>query len=218
MRYWLIFNFKTMFSSINKHKLSKPIKILIIFVAILVGIILVALAVLISLNPTFVIDSGGVANVNKSNINNAVQVNNFEDCQKAGFPISEIYPPQCQANGQTYTKDIGNQLDKIDLIQVVSPRPGQKIENPLVVVGEARGGWYMSGQFPVKLMDSSDRLIASGQALAQTSWTTEDFVRFQAEIKFEVPKAETGYLLLEKSNPSGLPKNADFLKIPVTFK
>jgi hypothetical protein len=211
-----------MVSSINRHKLNKPIKFLIIFVAILVGIILVALAVLISLNPTFIVDIGGGSNVknnlNKSNINTAVQVNNFEDCQKAGFPISEIYPPQCQANGQTYTKDIGNQLDKIDLIQVVSPRPGQKIESPLVVVGEARGGWYMSGQFPVKLMDNSDRLIASGQALAQTSWTTEDFVRFEAEIKFEVPKAEVGYLLLEKSNPSGLPKNADFLKIPVNFK
>lgn len=213
-----------MVSPIKRQKISKPIKILIVFVALLVGSILLSLAVLLIVDPSSI--RGIVPSLNsaaKNNLNSAdnkpdVQVNNFEECQKAGFPLLETYPPQCQANGQIYTKNIGNQLEKQDLIQVVSPRPGQKIENPVTIVGEARGGWYMSGQFPIKLMDSNDQLIANGQAIAQTSWTTEDFVRFEAEINFNLPKTDAGYLLLEKSNPSGLPKNADFLRIPIIFK
>jgi hypothetical protein len=47
---------------------------------------------------------------------------------------------------------------------------------------------------------------------------TTNYVPFEAEIDFAVPAGVTsGFLILEKSNPSGLSENADELKIPVRF-
>jgi hypothetical protein len=46
---------------------------------------------------------------------------------------------------------------------------------------------------------------------------TEDFVPFEATIKFEKPDTETGFLVLERDNPSGLPEYDDELIIAVRF-
>jgi hypothetical protein len=46
---------------------------------------------------------------------------------------------------------------------------------------------------------------------------TEEFVPFTATLTFEQPETETGFLVLEKDNPSGLPEQADELRIPVSF-
>ena len=46
---------------------------------------------------------------------------------------------------------------------------------------------------------------------------TKDFVPFKAELEFSLPSTETGVLILEKDNPSGLPENDDELRIPIRF-
>jgi len=143
-----------------------------------------------------------------------------------GYSIYQLYPsepapipqeeelqkPEEETN-QTYTG-----LDKIDLIRVENPEPYQTINSPLVIKGEARGYWFFEADFPVKLLDEEENLIALQIATAQSDWMTEDFVPFEAVLEFETPAAERGFLVFEKDNPSGLQENADELRIPVVFE
>ena len=143
----------------------------------------------------------------------------FEDCVAAGNPVMESYPRQCRAGGQTFTENIGNELDKTDLIRLSNPRPNQKISSPLTVSGEARGTWFFEASFPVVLTDWDGLIIAQGIATADGNWMTEDFVLFTAELTFEKPTLyNRGTLILRKDNPSGLPANDDALEIPVVFE
>ena len=157
------------------------------------------------------------------------EINSFEECVFAGYPVLESYPRQCKTpEGKTFAEDIGNELEKSDLIKVSSPRPNQTIESPLSISGEARGFWFFEADFPVKLFDDNDFLLGviPAQALGDpegeqapygASWMTEDFVPFSATLSFAVPSTSKGRLFLEKDNPSGLPENADELRIPVYF-
>jgi hypothetical protein len=148
----------------------------------------------------------------------AKTITSFEECVSAGNPIMESYPRQCAANGQTFTENIGNELEKSDIIRIDQPRPNTMITSPLIVTGQARGAWYFEADFPVILYDANGNILASTPAQAQGEWMTQDFVQFSAEIIFEMPDTDTGELVLEKSNPSGLPENIDELRIPVRFR
>ena len=125
---------------------------------------------------------------------------------------------QCRTpDGKTFTEDIGNELEKKNLIRIEKPRPNDKVLSPLEIKGEARGYWFFEASFPIKLIDGNGNEIAHGIAQAASDWMTENFVPFQAKIEFQYPETKKGTLILEKDNPSGLPENADELRIPVTF-
>jgi len=148
-----------------------------------------------------------------------IEVQSFDECLEAGYPLMESYPRQCRApDGKTFTEDIGNELEKIDLIRLNNPRPNQVIESPLLIEGEARGFWYFEASFPIKLFDQNQNLLGTAIAQAQSDWMTENFVPFRTELSFSNPTTKKGWLVLEKDNPSGLPENADELRIPVIFK
>ncbi len=143
------------------------------------------------------------------------EITTFEECA-AKYPVMESYPEQCVTpGGAHFTRDIGNELEKTDLIRITSPRPGETITNPLVVTGEARGYWFFEASFPVVLLDAEGNEIASGPAQAQSEWMTEEFVPFKAELTFTNETAGKGTLVLKKDNPSGLPENEDALRVPV---
>lgn len=148
---------------------------------------------------------------------NEKSVTNFKECEEAGNPVMESYPQQCAASGQTFVEDIGNELEKTDLIRIDAPRPNQVVNSPLIIKGQARGTWFFEGSFPVKLLNADGREIAVGYVTAKTDWMTEDFVEFAGELKFSDPGTDTGTLILQKDNPSGLPENADELRVPVKF-
>jgi hypothetical protein len=149
----------------------------------------------------------------------APSVNSFEECVSAGYQIMESYPRQCKIpDGKTFTEDIGNELEKLDLIKIDNPRPNQTIESPLFIRGEARGFWFFEADFPVKLFDDNGFLLGVIPAQALGDWMTEDFVAFEATLPFAVPATQKGRLVLEKDNPSGLPEHADELIVPVYFK
>lgn len=162
-----------------------------------------------------VIIIGGVIFWN-SKESDIVKVANFEECLRAGYTIMESYPRQCRTpDDQTFVEDIGNELEKIDLIRINTPRPNQIIKSPLNIEGEARGVWFFEGDFPIKLLDENDNIIGTAIAETEGEWMTEDFVSFKAELEFETPATEHATLILEKDNPSGLPENADELRVPV---
>lgn len=146
-------------------------------------------------------------------------VTSFEECMKAKNPIMENYPRKCKTpDGKNFTEDIGNELEKTNIIRLNSPRPNQIISSPLIITGEARGTWYFEASFPVKLADEKGNELAQVVAQAQSEWMTKDFVPFKAELKFETPSTKNGFLTLEKDNPSGLPENEDKLTIPIRFQ
>lgn len=108
--------------------------------------------------------------------------------------------------------------DKSSLIRNVNVKPGDLIESPLVIEGEARGFWYFEASFPIVLVNWDGLIIAEGFATAQDEWMTEDFVPFEATLEFTKPSyGDTGALILQKDNPSDLPEFDDALEIPIKF-
>jgi len=147
-----------------------------------------------------------------------ISADSFETCVSLGYPVLESYPRQCRtSDGKNFTEDIGNELEKQNLIQVSQPRPNDLIASPLEIKGEARGYWYFEASFPVKLLDANGTEIGLGIAQAKSDWMIEDFVPFEVKIEFQNPKTKKGTLVLKKDNPSGLPENDDELRIPVYF-
>jgi Immunoglobulin-like domain of bacterial spore germination. len=149
----------------------------------------------------------------------AKKITNFEECISAGHPVMESYPRQCKTpDGKTFVEDIGNEVEKADLIRVNNPRPNQTIKSPLTIEGEARGFWFFEASFPIKLLDEKGNELGIAIAQAQDEWMTEDFVPFRAQLEFSPPETDRGTLVLEKDNPSGLPEHDDELRIPVRFE
>lgn len=103
-------------------------------------------------------------------------------------------------------------------IRNLSVKSGQEITSPLVVEGEARGTWFFEASFPIKITDEQGNALGISYAQAQSEWMTEDFVPFKGEITYVSKIDGNGFLVLEKDNPSGLPENADAIKIPVVLK
>lgn len=125
---------------------------------------------------------------------------------------------------RTSGDDIGSETDKIDLIKINTPRPNSQVLSPLIVEGEARGYWFFEASFPVRVLDGDGKELGIGIAQVQpdpatgeVNWMTEDFVPFRATVNFKMPQFETGTLVLEKDNPSGLPEHADQIEIPIKF-
>lgn len=146
------------------------------------------------------------------------EVSSFEECVAAGNPVMESYPRQCRSEaGQVFTEEIGNEIEKNDLIRVSQPRPNAVVASPLTIRGEARGFWFFEASFPIQILDESGAVIAESFVQATDEWMTTEFVPFEATITFNKPTSLKGSLVLKKDNPSGLPENGDELIIPIVF-
>lgn len=147
------------------------------------------------------------------------EIVSFDECVAAGYPVLESYPSQCKIpNNKTFIENIGNELEKSDLIRVNSPRPNQTIQSPLVIEGEARGNWFFEASFPVQLIDENGEIVAQSNAQAQSDWMTDNFVSFKAKLDFPLSLSGKGTLILKKDNPSGLAQYDEEIKIPVILK
>jgi hypothetical protein len=115
-------------------------------------------------------------------------------------------------------KDGGEEnKDKEDLVRVSAPQDNAIISSPVTISGEAQGSWYFEATFPIRIEDANGNILASHYVTAQDEWMTEDFVEFEGEVSFDTPATDTGFLVLERANPSGLPENDDEVRIRVRF-
>jgi len=147
-----------------------------------------------------------------------VVVTSFEECEEAGYPVFESYPEQCRdSNGILYVRDIGDELDKFDLVRIGTPRPNEMVTSPLTITGEARGMWFFEATFPVEIRDANGVVLGSHYVSALGEWMTEEFVSFEAVLEFESSSTPIGVLVLQKNNASGLPKYDDEFEVPVRF-
>jgi len=96
-----------------------------------------------------------------------VSVNNFEECIAKGYPVLESYPRQCRTpDGKTFIEDIGNELEKQNLIRVSKPRPNEIVESPLksatlpfAVPSASKGKLILEKDNPSGLPEHADELI-----------------------------------------------------------
>lgn len=107
--------------------------------------------------------------------------------------------------------------EELDLIHVVGPTRNATATSPLTITGEARGTWYFEASFPIRLYDAEGELLGTSIAQAEGDWMTENFVSFSSVLSFTPPSTNTGTLVLQKDNPSGLPEHDKEVRIPVTF-
>lgn len=152
-------------------------------------------------------------------------ISSFDECVAAGNPVMKSYPAQCRtSDGRIFVENVGTEIEMENVIRVGSPRPNEAVSSPLTITGTARGTWYFEASFPIRLYDANGRELGVAVAEAQgdpatgeVNWMTEDFVPFKATLTFNEPTTETGMLVFEKDNPSGLPQFDAKHSIPVRF-
>lgn len=118
------------------------------------------------------------------------------------------------------TPEAADMVEHNDAIRVSTPLPESTISSPLVIEGEARGTWFFEGDFPVFLTNWDGLIIAEGFATAEGEWMTEDYVPFTAELTFtsDTSVSDRASLILQKSNPSGLPEHYDAFEYTLYFE
>jgi hypothetical protein len=100
-------------------------------------------------------------------------------------------------------------------------------KSPLKITGEARGTWFFEASFPVTIVNWDGLIIGQGIAQAKpdpanpdggVNWMTENFVPFEAELKFTKPDYKNdGAIIFQKDNPSGLPANDASCEVLIIF-
>ena len=103
------------------------------------------------------------------------------------------------------------------MVRVDAPSPGETVESPLRVDGQARGGWFFEANFPVTLLQEDGSVVAEHYATAEGEWMTDQFVPFSSEILFSHPGPGRGWLVIHRANPSGLSEQEEEVRIPVRF-
>lgn len=101
--------------------------------------------------------------------------------------------------------------------RIIKPKYASVVSSPLTIVGEISGGWYWEGSFRITLEDHDGVILSETVATATEAWTEEGLVPFTAVLMFDSDSRVSGTIVLIKENPSGLPENDDFIKIPVLF-
>ncbi len=95
--------------------------------------------------------------------------------------------------------------------------PGDEIQSPLTITGQAKGGWFFEASFPIILVDSIRKPITQTLARATKEWMTDAFVPFTATLKFNASQTDVGELVFKRDNPSGLPENDAEVRVEVKY-
>jgi len=106
-------------------------------------------------------------------------------------------------------------------IRITSPIAGATVSasKPILVTGQAVGGWYFEASFPVILAAADGRVISQAVAKAGGDWMTTKFVPFTANITFVKQTPGTrGFIILKNDNPSGQASTSRAVEVPITFE
>lgn len=163
--------------------------------------------------------AGGYLFFGKGFLNEQVaikEINSFEDCELAKYPVQESYPRRCVLpDGTMFTEEIGEEIES-DIV-LVSPRPNAIISSPFKISGEAVGSWFFEASFTADLVNNEGEVISTAILTAGGEWMTEEMVPFSGELEFDNVSAGNGKLILKSANPSGLPEHQKIFSISVKF-
>lgn len=107
-------------------------------------------------------------------------------------------------------------------IKLTSPAASEtagEFKLPFIIKGEAKGTWFFEAEFPIYIVDGKGTKVATAIGRATEDWMTTDYIGFEAAVNeiTTVPATETGEIVLNKANPSGLPANAAEFRAPIKF-
>jgi hypothetical protein len=139
-------------------------------------------------------------------------------CSVADEPIEKfilegVVENQASSTANLQNEDSQKEIEKNDIVSVEN---NELINSPFVLKGSAPGYWFFEGSLPVELQDSDNNVIVTTFASALSDWMTTDLVDFKALLEFETT-ASSGYVVIKKDNPSGLPENDKSIIFPVKF-
>jgi len=141
------------------------------------------------------------------------------DSEKQDASVEGEKADSDDTEADTSADEKDNEADALsDQIIVTGPIPDQLITSPLIITGEARGTWFFEATFPVSLLDSNEKVLALHYGITEEEWMTEDFISFTANTEFDEPETATGFLVLNKNNPSDIREHDAQLIIPVRFE
>ncbi len=145
------------------------------------------------------------------------QVRNFEDCVANGNPVMESYPRRCLDGKITFVETIPSEVVD-DSVTLTNIQPNQLVTSPLEVAGKAPGNWFFEANIGLRLLDALGAEVARGHATATSDWMSSDEVPFTGSISFTLPTSTTGFVEIEKDNPSDKRELDASVRIPVRFK
>ncbi len=155
---------------------------------------------------------GGYLIINAVTNNSNYQPDNTIDPNQTGTTTGQN-PATTTPGTSTSTKPIVSGNDRIKVNNLAT---SSAIKSPLTITGQAKG-WYFEASFPVTILDANGQIVAQGPAQAQGDWMTSEFVPFKITLNFKAPATQTGTIVFENDNPSGLPQNHQEFRLPIKF-
>src|SRR5258708_17947617 len=61
-------------------------------------------------------------------------------------------------------------------IEITVPAPSQRVQNPIIIQGKARGTWFFEGSFPIKVVDANGKVLCTTTSKTTDNWMTTDFI------------------------------------------
>jgi len=135
------------------------------------------------------------------------------------FVKKEKLLPNPNPSSTATASPIYSQRPVSDMIHVISPKSNDLIDptKPLLIEGQARGGWFFEASFPAKLIDANGNVLSQIPVQATGEWMTDSFVPFSGKMQFATPTTLIGTLILNKDNPSDMRQFDQSFKIPLRF-
>lgn len=141
----------------------------------------------------------------------------FEDCVAAGKPVAESYPRKCAVGKITFEETVQEELPA-DPVVFQNLRASQRVESPLEVRGTALGSWFFEANIGLRILDADGKEVARGHAEATSDWMTKGPVPFEGTVTFTKPTTATGFIEIQKDNPSDNAEHDATVRLPVRFK
>ncbi len=141
------------------------------------------------------------------------------DCEFMGEDVANrlIYTGEVDQNGWLSALTISKSISlpnarPIAGIEITNIEAMDTISNPQIITGTATSDWFSKGVFNVVLTNWDGLSIGEASATATGDSMTGDAVPFTAELSFTNggeanPFSNSGTLIFQKANPSGLPQN-----------
>ncbi len=134
-----------------------------------------------------------------------------------GKYLLSAYPPDSELL-EVYDEFLNYiDLDRSEPVDFVSPELSETVSSPLNINAAAKGNWFFEAQISLSLVTLNGENLVSTTAATQEDWMTENLVTFDTEMEFSLPEENYGFVKVDKSNPSGMPQNANSFFWPVEF-
>lgn len=91
------------------------------------------------------------------------------------------------------------------------------VEKGTKLTGEITGSWFFEGEFPIRIINEDMEILETLTARATESWTTSELVPFEFNLDSNIEDTTNIILRFEKSNPSGLKENDDYIDFPIVL-